>query len=112
MAPGRPVDLLLSADMFDDETIRTEIDLQLVEMNRRETSDGIDASVADIVTSQAVWFQMFHIVNHPSRALCAYLINRVFERLDLKQRVAIAGTDYMDTPHLPMCSAIARFRSA
>jgi len=112
MAPDRAVDLLLSADLFDDAIIRTEIDLQLVEMNRRETSDGIDASVSDIITSQAVWFQMFHIVNHPSRALCAYLINRALERLDLKQRVAIAGTDYMDNPHLPMCPAIAHFCSA
>src|SRR5947209_612509 len=65
MAPDRAVDLLLSTDLFDDAIIRTEIDLQLLEMNRRETSDRIDASVADIVTSQAVWFQMFHIVNHP-----------------------------------------------
>jgi len=112
MASDRAVDLLLSADLFDDATIRTEIDLQLVEMNRRETSDGIDASVADIITSQAVWFQLFHIVNHPTRALCAYLMNRVFERLDMRHRIAIAGTDYMDNPHLPMCPAIARFCSA
>src|SRR5437868_1377180 len=73
MAPDRAVDLLLSADLFDDATIRTEIDLQLVEMNRREASDGIDASVADIITSQAVWFQLLLSVNHPSRAVCPYL---------------------------------------
>src|SRR5262249_3925468 len=28
------------------------------------------------------------------------------------QRIAIAGTDYMDNPHIPMCPAIARFCSA
>lgn len=112
MPPDRAVDMLLAPDLLADDVIRTEIELQLAEMNRREASDGIDASVADIITSQAVWFQLFHIVNHPSRALCAYLINRVFERLGLKQRVAIAGADYMDNPHLPMSPAIARFCSA
>ena len=112
MAPDRAVDLLLSADLFDDETIRTEIDLQLAEMNRRETSDGIDASVADIITSQAVWFQLFHIVNHPARPLCAHLMNRILQRLEVRRQVAIAGADYMDNPHLPMCPAIARFCSA
>src|SRR5437868_14615177 len=83
MKTDSAVGLLLSADLFDDGIIRAEIDLQLVEMNRRETSDGIDASVADIITSQAVWFQLFHIVNHPARALCAHLINRILQRLEV-----------------------------
>jgi len=106
------VGLLLSPDLFDDDVIRIEIDLQLAEMNRREVEDGIEASVADIVTNQAAWFQLFHIVNHPTRALCAHLLNRVLERLDVPQRIAIAGADYMDNPHIPMCPAIARFCSA
>ena len=111
MAPDRAVDLLLSADLFDDETIRTEIDLQLAEMNRRETSDGIDASVADIITSQAVWLQLFHIVNHPARALCAYLINRMLQRLELRQRIG-SPAPITWISDLPMCPAIARFCSA
>src|SRR5262249_31399862 len=112
MALDDAVGLLLSPDLFDDDVIRTEIDLQLAEMNRREVDDGIEASVADIVTNQAAWFQLFHIVNHPTRALCVPLLNRVLERPDLPQRIAIAGTDYMDNPHIPMCPAIARFCSA
>jgi len=111
MKTDSAVGLLLSANLFDDETIRIEIDLQLAEVNRRETSDGIDASVADIITSQAVWFQLFHIVNHPARALCAHLMNRMLQRLEVRQQIAISGTDYMDNPHLPMCPAIARYCS-
>jgi hypothetical protein len=111
MPPDRSVELLLSPDLFADVVIRTEIELQLTEMNRREVDDGIEASVADIVTNEAVWFQMFHIVNHPMRTLCAHLLNRVFERLDTPQRIAISGTDYMDNPHIPMCPASARFCS-
>ena len=112
LAPDQAVDLLLSDDLFDDRVIQTEIELQVTEMSRRETEDGIDASVADIVSSEAVWFQLFHIVNHPVRALCALLLNRVLGRLGSDRRLALAGTDYMDNPHIPMCPAIARFCSA
>lgn len=112
MSPDRAVELLLSSDLFSDDVIRTEIELQVAEMNRREVADGIDLSVADILISEAVWFQMFHIVNHPTRALCTHLLNRVFERLGVPPRIAIAGVDYMENPHIPMCPAIARFCAA
>jgi hypothetical protein len=112
MSADRAVELLLSPDLLADDVIRTEIELQRAEMNRREVDDRIEISVADIITSDAMWLQMFHIVNHPMRALCAHLLNRVFERLELPPRIAIAGVDYMENPHIPMCPAIARFCAA
>src|SRR5439155_9180417 len=62
--------------------------------------------------NQAVWVQLFHIVNHPTRALCADLLNRVLERLESPSRITTAGKDYLDNPHIPMCPAIARFCAA
>jgi hypothetical protein len=53
--------------------------------------------------------QLFHIVNHPTRPLYAYVLSKVLQRLSFNgAKVSAVGQDYQSNPHVPMLPAIAR----
>jgi hypothetical protein len=106
------VDLLLSETLFNGAFIQNEIALQLAEIRMREERDRPDVSVSDIIEAQSGASQLFHIINHPIRALCAHLINRVFLKLGIDRSIEITGRDYMANPRIPLLPAIAKFCEA
>ena len=105
---GAAVDMLLSEELFDAEFVQAEINLSLAEMVRRERDDKIDVPLSPFSGAFSGNVQMFHIVNHPSRPIYAYLLNKIMERLSIPGRdTTLAGQDYQSIPHIPMCRSVA-----
>jgi hypothetical protein len=106
-APDLALDMLLGEDLFDSAFVHAEIDISISEMLRREQHDKIQVPLSPIARYFRGPHQLFHIVNHPTRPLYAFIINGSLDELSFGRRVAIDGPDHQDGVHIPMYAAVA-----
>ncbi len=107
--PETAIDILLSPDLFDADFVRGEIESSIAETVSRDSRDAIDIPMSPIAGYLHGPVQLFHIVNHPTRPLYAYVLSKVLERLSFNgAKVSAIGKDYQSNPHIPMLPAVAR----
>jgi hypothetical protein len=91
----------LNEDFYSRQEILCEINLSLAEMVRREEIDDIDLPISSYLKNKALERQLFHVVNHPYRAVMAEVANSYLSYIGMSTRVSIAGPDYLPYPHIP-----------
>jgi Polysaccharide biosynthesis enzyme WcbI len=102
------VDVMSSPDAFSREFIINEIDLSTREMERRESADAIDVAVSPFFRQYGYVAPLFHIINHPSRPVLAYMAKEILAALGYSAKIPVGGGPCIPLPHVPCHPAVLR----
>lgn len=94
-----------------ENALQTVAQPSFAEMKLREIKDSIDISVTDVIEDQWRDVALFHSFNHPTRAMCLPLVNRILEAVGERARVSAYGPEHLGEIHFPVHPSVGNVGS-
>jgi len=94
--PAQAAEIITSEDFYDKGFIEAEVSRAIEELRRREEVAGADIKVSALIESNYRSRLLFFTLNHPARALAVLVANEICKLLNMDQRIADFGAEYLD----------------
>lgn len=100
------VDALCSPALYSRDFVHAEFATALEELRRREDADQLTVRLSPWLAACGARRQTFHVINHPTREVMAFVANAILEALGEDPAVSSEGHDDLGRPHIPPAPSV------